>query len=188
MFLTVKKWSILYLLTFLTLIAAFAAIMWQGSAVKAAKTVTLRQEGPLVLVIDPGHGGGDGGAQAEDGSVESDINLAVSLRMGALAEFLGVETVLTREEDVSLSSPGTTTVRQWKASDLQNRAALANSVPGAVLISIHQNSLPGVKSVHGAQVFYNGVTGSDKLAQAIQDGLNAAVNDRPKETKAASGI
>ena len=94
MFLTVKKWTALYLLTLLLLFVGFAVILWQGSAINASKNLLLEQ-GP-VLVIDPGHGGMDGGAVASDGTVESQINLAVSLRKEELARFIGVETEMTR--------------------------------------------------------------------------------------------
>ena len=39
------------------------------------------------LLIDPGHGGMDGGAQAADGTLEKDINLAIAL---PLADMLRV--------------------------------------------------------------------------------------------------
>ena len=61
MFLTFKKWTALYVVTLLALFAVFAAILWQGAAVNASKNLALEQE--LVLVIDPGHGGEDGGAE-----------------------------------------------------------------------------------------------------------------------------
>ena len=131
MFLTFKKWTALYLLTLLLLFAGFAAILWQGSAVNASKNLVLEQ-GP-VLVIDPGHGGMDGGAMAADGTVEAQINLAVSLRVEELARFIGVETEMTRREDVSLHDASADTVRAKKASDLKNRTALANAVPGGVV-------------------------------------------------------
>lgn len=117
MFLTFKKWTALYLLTLLLLFAGFAAILWQGSAVNASKNLVLEQ-GP-VLVIDPGHGGMDGGAMAADGTVEAQINLAVSLRVEELARFIGVETEMTRREDVSLHDASADTVRAKKASDLK---------------------------------------------------------------------
>ena len=45
---------------------------------------------PVVLVIDPGHGGEDGGAVSADQSVtESQINLEIALRMRDLMAFLG---------------------------------------------------------------------------------------------------
>lgn len=188
LFLTFKKWTALYLLCLILLFIGFAAILWQGSAIQASKNEKLRQ-GP-VLIIDPGHGGEDGGALAGDGTKEADVNLAVALRLEELARFLGAETVMTRREDVSIHDAGAATVRARKVSDLQNRAKLCGEVPNGVLISIHQNSLPGVPSVHGAQVFYGGGAGSEELALSIQEVLNAAINrSRPKEVKpGGSGV
>ena len=57
---------------------------------------------PLVI-IDPGHGGVDSGAIAADGSKESDINLAIALKLRALAEFYGIDNLLIRQEDITLS-------------------------------------------------------------------------------------
>lgn len=185
MFITFRKWTALYLLTLLLLFAGFAAIMWQGRAVNTSKNLELRQgEGP-VLIIDPGHGGFDGGALADDGTVEAQINLAVGLQMEEAARLLGVEAVMTRREDTALDGPDAGTVRQRKASDLKNRVELVESTPNSVLVSIHQNSLPEVRSVCGAQVFYNSAQGSEQLALAVQDALNRAINDRPKESRAA---
>ena len=166
MFITFRKWTALYLLTLLLLFAGFAAIVWQGRTVNASKNVALRQAQGPVLVIDPGHGGFDGGALADDGTVEAQINLAVGLQMEETARLLGVEAVMTRREDAALDSPNAGTVRQRKASDLKNRVELVESTPNSVLVSIHQNSLPEVRSVRGAQV-------------------NTVINDRPKEVKAA---
>lgn len=129
-----------------------------------------------VVVVDPGHGGEDGGAVAGDGTAESGLNLAVALRVRALLGFLGYPSVMTREEDVSIHDPDADTLREKKASDLRNRVELVNALPGAVLVSIHQNSLPSVPSVHGAQVFYNTADGADRLAECIQDALNGTVN------------
>ena len=88
-FITFKKWSALYILVLLVLFAGFAAILWRGSAINASKNLILEQAGEAVLVIDPGHGGMDGGAVAADGTVEAGINLAVGLQMEALSELLG---------------------------------------------------------------------------------------------------
>lgn len=189
MFLTFKKWTALYLLTLLALFGIFAAILWQGSAVSASKNVPMERGTDFILVLDPGHGGMDGGAVSADGTVEAQINLAVGLRMEEIARLLGVETVMTRREDIDLSDKEAGTVRQQKASDLKNRVTQANSISGGVLVSLHQNSLPQVPSVHGAQVFYAETEGSQALAETIQAALNETVNDRAKEVKAAgSGV
>lgn len=185
MFFTFKKWTALYVVTLLALFAVFAAILWQGAAVNASKNLALEQE--LVLVIDPGHGGFDPGAVASDGTAESQINLKVALQMEEMARLLGVKTDMTRREDVSTESDAAAVVRQRKNSDLQNRVAQINGVSGGVLVSLHQNSLPQVPSVHGAQVFYSETGGSRELAESVQAALNQTVNDRAKEVKAAGG-
>lgn len=189
MFITFKKWTALYLITLLALFAIFAAILWQGSAVNASKNLELSQDRSFVMIIDPGHGGFDPGAVASDGTAESQINLKIALQMEEIARLLGVETDMTRREDVSTESDSSAAVRQRKNSDLKNRVEHVNGISGGVLVSLHQNSLPQVPSVHGAQVFYSETEGSRELAEAVQESLNAVVNDRAKEVKAAgSGV
>ena len=138
---------------------------------------------PTVYVLDAGHGGEDGGALSAAGDKESDVNLAVTLRLDALLRLLGKETVLTRDADVSIYTDGAHTLRQKKVSDLRNRVALVNAIPNAVLISVHQNSLPGVPSVRGAQAFYNTVEPSGQLAQSVQAALNQSINTGEKSEK-----
>ena len=187
MFITFKKWTALYVATILALFAIFAAILWQGNAVNASKNLELKQSGEFILIIDPGHGGFDPGAVASDGTAESGINLAVGLQMEEMARLLGVETDMTRREDVSTESDASAAVRQRKNSDLKNRVEQINGVSGGVLVSLHQNSLPQVPAVHGAQVFYSEVEGSRELAETVQAALNTVINDRNKEVKAAGG-
>ena len=187
MFITFKKWTALYVATILALFAIFAAILWQGDAVTASKNLELKQSGEFILIIDPGHGGFDPGAVASDGTAESGINLAVGLQMEEMARLLGVETDMTRREDVSTESDASAAVRQRKNSDLKNRVEQINGVSGGVLVSLHQNSLPQVPAVHGAQVFYSEVEGSRELAETVQAALNTVINDRNKEVKAAGG-
>lgn len=133
------------------------------------------------VVIDPGHGGEDGGAVAADGTEESNINLAVSMKLKELFLFCGVEPVMTREEDVSVYTEGAKTLREKKVSDIHNRVALINALDDAVVLSIHQNSLPGSPKTCGAMVFYNPVDGAEDYAAAIQNSLNIACNIGEKQ-------
>ena len=154
-------------------VLCFAAILWNGRAVP----VFAAGEGkPVIVVVDPGHGGEDGGAVSSDGVKESDLNLAVSLRLYDLLRFAGQPSVLTRSEDVSICDEGLGTIRQRKVSDLKNRVALVNGLESAVMISIHQNSLPSSAATHGAQAFCNRQEGADALAEAIQIALNSGIN------------
>ena len=129
-----------------------------------------------VIVLDAGHGGEDGGAVSRDGVAESSVNLAITRKLRDVFLFLGRDTVLTREGEEAIYSPDCVTLREKKVSDLKNRVALINQQSGAVLISIHQNSMPDHPSVHGAQVFYNAVSPGGELGMTVQGALNGAVN------------
>lgn len=135
------------------------------------------------VILDAGHGGMDGGAVAADGSAESHINLQITRRLALLLLFLGEEPVMTRTDGSDLSSPDASSIRQQKVSDLHNRVDLINSADSAVVISIHQNMLPGHPEVRGAQVFYNSVPSADSLAAAIQQILNQSINTKDRAFK-----
>ena len=183
MFITFRKWTIIYLLSLVILVISFALITQQGESVQTSANASIIDQ-PLSLIIDPGHGGEDGGAVSADGTIESHINLALALTASDLARFLGWKVYMTREDDISIHDSTAQTLREKKVSDLKNRAHLCNSIENGVLISIHQNSMPSAKSVRGAQVFYNEITGSAELAQTTQEVLNQTINiDHKKSSK-----
>lgn len=80
------------------------------------------------IILDPGHGGSDSGALGPSGLKESDVNLAVSLKLAKKLEPYPVTVVLTRDDDSTMS--------------LGARVSLANKVKGKkrFFISIHCNS------------------------------------------------
>lgn len=177
MIILIRKTHLGFSALLLLAVAGMALILWQGrGGVSSVLGPQLIGEPGRVVVVDPGHGGEDGGAVAPDGTVESGLNLQIALRLDALLRFLGQDTVMTRREDVSIYSPGAETLRQKKVSDLKNRVELINTLEGAVLISIHQNSLPSSPKTHGAQAFYNGVEPAPVLATTVQERLNQCVN------------
>lgn len=123
------------------------------------------------LVIDAGHGGLDSGAISLDGAKESDINLAIALRLESIVRFCGQKTQMTRWDDSSKSDILSYSERE----DLKQRAKLANETAGAVLISIHQNDFP-TDQPHGAQVLYSAYGGSEQLGKLIQANLVALLD------------
>lgn len=143
----------------------------------------------LTMVIDPGHGGEDGGAVAQNGTLESDINLDISLRLKALADFWGVPAVMSREGRDIQYPDSAVTLSQKKKADQNARLALLASTPGAVLISIHQNYFPSEKP-SGIQVFYGTVEGSQPLAEIAQQNLTAQLypDNRRVASRIDSGI
>ena len=82
----------------LALLPSFFLLTFKGKM-----TDVSAHAGSTTLVIDPGHGGIDGGAQGADGSKESDINLAIALKLRALAEFYGQDNIMTRQDDSTKS-------------------------------------------------------------------------------------
>lgn len=154
-----------------------AAVLALAVLALASERTTVQTDAPTdppVLVIDPGHGGADGGAVAGDGTLESDINLDIALRLEALARFWGAETVMTRTgADINYPSDATS-IAAKKVADQHARVGLINNTPGAVLLSIHQNKYPAA-APHGIQVFFGKAAGSDALAELTQTNLTAQI-------------
>ena len=123
------------------------------------------------VVIDPGHGGIDGGAVGYGGVVEKGINLAISLNLRSLFETAGYQVIMTREDDRSVHDEDSNTIREKKVTDIHNRAKLLSKYPKAIFISIHQNKFEKAK-FSGTQVFYSNNNDSGKLlAQFIQSNV-----------------
>lgn len=158
----------------------------------ASRTVTtLSENSPIerehCIVIDPGHGGEDGGAVSRSGLPESTYNLEISLRLQDLLNLLGYDTKMIRTKDISVYTKGES-LSQKKASDLQQRAKSINETEGALLLSIHQNHYPDDR-YSGAQVFYAGTEGSEDLAKQLQSAFLATLNPGShRQAKRSSGV
>ncbi|MBR6654433.1 MAG: N-acetylmuramoyl-L-alanine amidase [Oscillospiraceae bacterium] len=139
----------------------------------SAKRVSKAQK--PILIIDPGHGGEDGGAVAADGTKESEINLAVALKMEALCGFLGIDSIMTRESEILDYPKSANTIRAKKIADQKARIELINSTPNAVLISVHQNTYPNAKP-SGGQALYGKADGSKELAELIQNNISLNID------------
>jgi len=139
------------------------------------------------VIIDAGHGGEDGGAIGIGGSKESQINLAISLKLDQLLRFCGIETTMIRETDHAVYTDGST-LAEKKVSDLKNRVTITNGTPRAILVSIHQNHF-GDPQYTGAQVFYSTFGESRMLALNMQDSLKKWLNpDNRREVKQAESL
>jgi len=157
------------------------SVLWAGLTLPTQPVFAPEDGTPVVWILDPGHGGEDGGAVSKDGVSESRINLEVALRLRELLCLMGQSVLMTREADISVCDEGLSTIRARKASDIRNRTALVNATAGGVLVSIHQNSLPSSPETRGAQVFRNRQEGGEPLAEAVQDTLNQTINaGKPK--------
>lgn len=122
-----------------------------------------------VILIDPGHGGIDGGACSNDGVCEKNINLNISLRLEELLAQDGYKVILTRKEDEGLYTEGKT-VREKKIEDLNKRVSLKKDTECDLFVSIHLNTFPQA-SCKGAQVWYSRHEGSRNIANIMQENL-----------------
>lgn len=131
------------------------------------------------VIIDAGHGGEDGGAVGKNEMLEKEINLAVSQKLELILNLFGINTDMTRRDDISLSSDSTVPLRKRKVSDIKKRVEQIVNTPNAVLISVHQNSFPQDEGCHGAQVFFstNNVE-SKNLAEKTQNTLKKGIDNR----------
>lgn len=179
MFFTITKNSlILYALAFVMVTTA-AVIMVFGIGDETAAEGDDAQK--KIIVIDPGHGGPDGGASSGD-VLEKDLNLSVSLKLRDIVNASGNSAVMTREtDDVEMSQNG----KYSKKTDLQHRMDVLNSSQGDIFISIHMNKFSDSK-YSGAQVFSsdNGDE-SKQLGEIIQSSLKNNLDN--SNTRAAKG-
>ncbi len=106
---------------------------------------------PICLILDPGHGGEDGGATA-NGILEKDINLSVSEKTAAFLALSPYAVYMTRTDDRMLYETGEENRKKYH--DLVHRAEFASSFDRAVFISIHQNKFE-IPKYKGLQVYYS---------------------------------
>ena len=117
-----------------------------------------RTEKPFTIVIDPGHGGIDGGARAVSGTAEKDLTLSFSRELLERLKASGRFNVfMTRDDDVFLR--------------LDERVRIARQHEADLFVSIHADtiSLPGI---HGATVYTISEKASDDVARAAAEREN----------------
>ena len=131
-----------------------------------------------VILIDPGHGGIDGGAQSKTGTIEKDINLQIAVKLRDKLEESGYKVYMTRDEDEGLYQKGNT-VREKKREDLNRRVEMKKETECDIFVSIHQNMFPQSKC-YGAQVWYASNDNSYNLATVVQDSIKESVKDNNK--------
>ena len=152
---------------FLVTLAAFSFLVMVGEPVGEAPA-SGRFSTFRTVVIDPGHGGADGGAVGYSGSVEKGLNLDISLKLRDLLRCSGFRVVMIREDDRSIHEEGVEGIAAQKRSDLHRRLAIYNEDPTALVVSVHMNRY-GDPACNGAQIFYSpNLPASKELAGNLQ--------------------
>ncbi len=139
------------------------------------------EQGPLVVVLDAGHGGSfpHDGAHGPHGLVEKDIALSVTLKVKALLEAQGATVVLTRDSDDDVP--------------LSQRAEIANESAGDVFLSIHCNSMESRedrKITRGVETYFLSPDPTDQEAKMLAEMENGSPDavPLPKTADAVSGL
>ena len=126
-----------------------------------------------VVVIDPGHGGGDPGAIGIRGLQEAEINLDISQQVVALLKQKGVNAMLTRTRDVEI--------------DLEPRVAFAEKANADVFVSIHSNSFDASRTdVSGVETYHYSGGSGQRLAQSVHKNLIRDTGARDRGVKTAN--
>ena len=170
-----------------------ALLLFAGQTGRAVGELLLRadyfQNRPLIL-IDPGHGGEDGGATGASGESEKELNLSIALALAEELKDHGCQVLLTRDTDTALGDQNLSTVAQRKRSDLQERARVAEESGAQALVSIHQNFFEE-SQYSGAQMFYSpNHPDSQRLAECLRSQVVKSLRpeNRRESKEAGEGI
>jgi N-acetylmuramoyl-L-alanine amidase len=141
-----------------------------------------------VIVIDPGHGGPDGGAEGIDGTQEKGISLAVSEKLRDYLQQSGALVYLTREEDNDLADTDTAGLSRRKSEDIRKRLQFIHDKEADFFVTIHLNAIPSPRW-SGAQTFYYPEFPESKhLAQKIQAEIVRNLENTDRAALAINGI
>jgi len=107
------------------------------------------------IILDPGHGGGDPGAESNDGHIyEKDLTLATAKQVKKELESHGYNVLMTRSKDEFVS--------------LSNISKISNQSKSDAFISFHYDSSGKANEGSGTTTFYRHPSGKP-LAQAVND-------------------
>ncbi|WP_232831277.1 N-acetylmuramoyl-L-alanine amidase [Pseudogemmobacter bohemicus] len=127
---------------------------WALPAPAEIPVIEKRAGGPIIIVLDPGHGGIDPGAE-RDGHKEADLMLVFARELRELlARDERFQVVLTREEDIFVP--------------LEARISVARAAGADLFLSLHADALAEGEA-HGATLYTLSAEASDAAAAALAE-------------------
>ena len=130
--------------------------------------------GLRTVVIDPGHGGAEVGAQGPGGTLEKDVTLAIGRKLrSALANGLGVQAFLTRDKDQEVA--------------LDDRTAFANNYKADLFVSIHANA-SAARGARGSEVYFLSYQASDEESRRLASSEGGAIVPGPAGAAGTSDL
>lgn len=135
-----------------------------------------------IILLDPGHGGPDGGAGDKD-ALEKDIALNIAFKLRDYLQQQGALVMMTREDDTDLADEETKGLSRRKSEDLRRRLEMINESEADFYVSIHLNAIPSPKW-SGAQTFYaSQVSENARAAKFIQDEFRYNLENTTRKAK-----
>ena len=149
-------------------------ILFTGLKMYFRTSKMFNPENLINIVIDPGHGGIDGGTGDAKDILEKDINLDVGIKLKKELLVEGYKVIMTREKDESLEDFSNINASRYRR-DLDARKNIINENQPLAFVSIHVNSSPkpssnGVKIYH----FPNSTEGR-RLAENLKESIDEYV-------------
>ena len=139
------------------------------------KKLSLAQQlglGVKRIVIDPGHGGKDKGANVKNGLFEKNLNLKIALKLAErIKQDLNLEVLLTRDSD--------------RFIPLEERTAIANTKHADLFVSIHINASPNSQAEGFETYFLNLATDEESMRVAAFENATSTqrISDLQKTLK-----
>lgn len=140
--------------------------LWDLPKPAAVDPPRARQTGdrPLLVVLDPGHGGIDPGAEAGP-QTEASVTLTFARELAETLRRAGMDVVMTREDDVFVP--------------LETRVSVARAARADVFLSLHADALAEGTAV-GATIY--------KLAAEASDEASARLAERHDRADLLAGV
>lgn len=163
------KHALRYIICFFV-IAAIGAVLF--SLLPGDRMAMSRAK--FTVVIDPGHGGFDGGAIGRLTNVREDsLNLIVANKLKDLFEKNGIAVVMTRPDENALG--------RTKDEDMAKRHSIIDNADADIVISIHMNKFNDTQCSGPVTFYHEESEEGKKLAELIQDELNTRLEPpRPR--------
>lgn len=140
-----------------------------------------------IIIIDPGHGGVDGGADSGD-TLEKDIALKISLKLRDYLQQQGALVQMIREEDTDLASEGTKGFSKRKTEDLIKRVKIINESEADLFVSVHLNAIPSPRWRGAQTFFFDSYQENEAVAKFIQDELRNNLGNTTRQAKAINSV
>lgn len=135
----------------------------------------------IVVVIDAGHGGRDGGSVGLSGTIEKELNLEYAIALKEKLVSGGYSVVMTRETDDGLYD---TFAKNKKVSDMDARMRIIKKANPNLMVSIHMNSFRD-PTARGATTYYRvDDESSRKVGDLIQKALYTYCGAKFEKSKA----